>query len=155
MSLPRAERQVDVVNCMVSAILYSLKLLPEENTMTVPQDFTAVFALVSPEASALASQLRSTIQAALPEADENVSGGAKVQVVLYSIGGPNRVICGLQHSGPKCFLYLHRIQAEDVPEYPLQGKGKHAKRLNFTHDNPPDGQVITRLLKLSAARLED
>lgn len=72
---------------------------------------------------------------------------------LYSIGGPTRVVCGIQPGADRCLFFLHRVTQEDVPELRLAGRGKHARQLTFATRKAVPDEVIRRLVRLSAARL--
>ena len=55
----------------------------------------------------VATRFRAIVKAALPSADEAVSGGAKMGMALYSIGGANNVICGIQPTETMCKVFFH------------------------------------------------
>ncbi len=119
-----------------------------------PGTFDDVIAGAAPVVGDTARHLRALVTAALPDAAEGIYGGASVRIALYSHGGPNHVVCGIQPSGPRCLFYLHRINPEDAPELNFAGKGKHARHLEFTAPTDIPGEAITRLVLLSAERLE-
>lgn len=121
--------------------------------MKEPRSFETVFKTADDKVAAIAHALRKAVNSAVRGLDENVIGGAKVQLVLYSHGGPNRVVCGIQPSGAKCLFYLHHIAPDDVPEYELTGKGKHAKQIAFTSEDQADAKVIKRVVQLAHSRL--
>jgi len=77
--------------------------------------------------------LRKIGKSIFPEADENIAGGAKVKLALYSINSPNQVVYGIQQGAKDtCMLYVHHIDALDHPRLKFSGSGKHAKRIKFT-----------------------
>ena len=115
--------------------------------------FAAVFEDSDSEIAAAAQRLREIILDTGLALDQNVSGGSKVRLVLYSSGGPDRVVCGLQPAAGRCMLYVHRIEAADVPEYKLAGKGKHAKRIDFENCDAIEPGVVERLVRLSMERM--
>lgn len=115
--------------------------------------FDTVIESVDATVADIARALRKIIQSAVKGVEENAMGGAKVQLVLYSHGGPGRVICGIGPSGAKCLFYLHRIEQSDIPEYKLTGKGKHAKQIAFAAVDQVDAKVIKRVVKLACDRL--
>ena len=115
--------------------------------------FDGVFDRAEPAIAETARRLRGIIQAAIPDLEETISGGSKVQLVLYSHGGANRVVCGMQPAAAACMFYLHRIQPEDVPEYKLEGQGKHAKHIKLKTPEAIDEAAIERAIRLSWERL--
>jgi hypothetical protein len=68
----------------------------------------------------------------LEDIDENIIGGAKVKLALYSRGGKNNVLCGIQEgSEESCMFFVHHIDELDHKRLKFSGKGKHAKRIKF------------------------
>ena len=86
----------------------------------------------SKEVLPIAIKLRSIVQSKFPDANEGFYGGAKVKLVLYSQGGPNNVLCGIQEGKDhSCFLYVHHLDNINHERLKFSGKGKHAKRVKF------------------------
>ncbi|MEL7833292.1 hypothetical protein [Fodinibius sp. Rm-B-1B1-1] len=56
-------------------------------------------------------RLQKIIRDILPEVDENVSGGKKMVMALYSFDNPNIVICGIQPTETMCKLFFHGWEA--------------------------------------------
>ena len=100
-----------------------------------------------------ARELRRVALKEIPDVQETVVGGAKVQNVLYYSGDSSRIVCGIQPSGERCLFYLHRVTPEDVPEYRLGGKGKHARHIAFRGPDEVKNQVIKRVIAVSVERL--
>jgi len=89
----------------------------------------------SKEVLPTAQKLRSIVQSKFPDADEGYYGGAKVKLVLYSQGGSNNVLCGIQEGKDhSCFLYVHHLDKIEHERLEFSGKGKNAKRVRF--DSP-------------------
>lgn len=85
----------------------------------------------SPQAAQTARRLREVVREVLPGYDENIYGGAKTSIALYSHGGPNRVLCGIQSSGDDCLFYIHHAFHLSHPEIQFDGKGKHARHIRY------------------------
>jgi len=81
-------------------------------------------------------KLRELIFAFFSNIEESIAGGAKVKLALYSRGGKNQVICGIQEgSGDTCMLYVHHLDSISHERLKFSGKGKQAKRIQFTDEN--------------------
>ena len=85
---------------------------------------------------------------------EGIYGQPPVMLALYSMGGPNTVVCGIQPRDGSCLFYLHRIEQDDVPDLSLAGVGRHARHLEFASPKSVPDKVLAGLLKLSVKRLE-
>ncbi len=116
--------------------------------------FADVFESAEAAVAEAAWRLREVVLATAPDLDENVSGGSKVRLVLYSLDGPSRVVCGIQPAAGRCMFYVHRIEPDDVPEHTLAGKGKHAKRIDFATADTVDASVVERLVRVSIERMD-
>lgn len=75
----------------------------------------------------VALKLRSTVQAALPDAEEAIGGGGKIGMALYSIGGPHNVVCGIQPTASACKLFFHGWKGLAESGFVLEGSGKYAR----------------------------
>jgi hypothetical protein len=117
------------------------------------RSFTDLVAGHEPVVAATARRLRELIKRLEPEAIENVYGGAKIGIALYSIGTPDRVLCGIQPARGQCLLYVHHVTEADAPELLLQGTGKNNRHLKFTAPPEIDAEAIGALLKLARTRL--
>ncbi|WP_378184146.1 hypothetical protein [Aquimarina sp. SS2-1] len=97
-------------------------------------DFNQIFK--SSKAREMGIQLKKIIESHLDGIEENILGGAKVKLVLYTRNGKNNVLCGIQEgSNESCMLYVHHIKEIDHERLKFSGKGKHAKRIKFTDSN--------------------
>lgn len=94
-----------------------------------------------------AKALREVIISELPELNENIYGGKKVQNALYSKHDPNRVVCGMQTNNNYCMLYLHKTNDVDTGNLKLEGKGKHAKHVKYTNPDEINKPLIKKILK--------
>lgn len=85
--------------------------------------------------------LRKIIRSKLPEADEHVSGGQKIGMLLYSIEGANNVVCGVQPTEDHCKLFFHGWKEIQKRGFKLEGSGKNARHVKFrvpSDVNPDD-----------------
>tara|TARA_B100001063_G_C16776602_1_gene566017 strand:- start:6133 stop:6555 length:423 start_codon:yes stop_codon:yes gene_type:complete len=92
--------------------------------------FTQIFK--SDKAKEMAVRLKEIIIDQFEDIEENILGGAKVKLVLFTRGGSNNVLCGIQEgSSNSCMLYVHHLAQINHPRLKFSGKGKHAKRIKF------------------------
>ena len=117
------------------------------------RSFTDLVAGQEPVIAATAKRLRELITRLEPDAIEHVYGGAKIGIALYSIGAPNKVLCGIQPARGQCLLYVHHVTEADAPELRLQGAGKNNRHLKFTAPPEIDAKAIGALLKLARTRI--
>ncbi len=117
------------------------------------ETFEEVFENVDCVIADTARKLRNIALKQVPDVEEAVVGGAKVQNVLYYSGDSTRIVCGIQPSSGRCLFYLHRVTAEDVPEYHLGGKGKHSNHIAFGSPDEVKNAVIKRVIGVSVERL--
>lgn len=88
----------------------------------------------SSKAREIGIQLKRIVESYFDNIEANISGGAKVKLVLYSRNGKNNVLCGIQEgSNDSCMLYVHHISEIQHDRLKFSGKGKHAKRIKFHH----------------------
>ncbi|AWX46135.1 hypothetical protein HME9304_03167 [Flagellimonas maritima] len=93
--------------------------------------FTQIFEADS-KALQMGLVLRKLVFSSFSNIDESIAGGAKVKLALYSRGGKNNVLCGIQKgAGDSCMLYVHHIDKIDHDRLKFSGSGKHAKRIKF------------------------
>ncbi|GMN06334.1 hypothetical protein MTsPCn5_17230 [Croceitalea sp. MTPC5] len=93
------------------------------------------FTLFTPDSEALKIGLilRDLLFSSFSDIEETISGGAKVKLALYSRGGKNNVLCGIQQSKDgSCMLYVHHIDSISHERLKFSGSGKHAKRIKFS-----------------------
>ena len=100
-----------------------------------------------------ALELRHIVRAALPEADEGIYGGPKIGMAIYSIAGPNNVICGIQPTGDNCKLCFHGWEALVADGYKLEGSGKNARHVKIRSLRDIDAAEITRMLAVARAAI--
>lgn len=96
-----------------------------------------------------ALELRRIIRVAIPDADEGIYGGPKIGMALYSIAGPNNVICGIQPTGTNCKLFFHGWEALVANGYKLEGSGKHARHVKLCSPSDIDAAEVTRMLAVA------
>jgi len=86
----------------------------------------------SPKSKEIGIKLKNIVESYFDDIEENVVGGSKVKLVLYSRNGKNNVLCGIQEgSNDSCMLYVHHIDKLEHKRLKFSGKGKHAKRIKF------------------------
>lgn len=86
----------------------------------------------SAKALAMGLELKRIIESHLDNLEATIAGGAKVKLLLYSRGGKNNVLCGIQEgSGESCMLYVHHVAQIEHERLKFSGKGRHAKRIKF------------------------
>ncbi|MEM9362568.1 MAG: hypothetical protein AAGA43_08035 [Bacteroidota bacterium] len=98
------------------------------------EDFKNMF---EPNSKALGMGLvlRDIVKQSFQNIQESISGGAKVKLALYSRGGKENVLCGIQKgAGDSCMLYVHHIESITHDRLKFSGKGKHAKRIKFANE---------------------
>lgn len=103
--------------------------------------------------AATARRLRELVVRFEPEAVENVYGGAKVGIALYSIGAPHKVLCGIQPGRGQCLLYVHYVTEVDAPHLRLEGTGKNNRHLKFSAPPDVDTKAVGALLQLARSRI--
>lgn len=96
-----------------------------------PEDFAGLLKPLPKNICAVAIRLRADVLKHLPDADEAVSGGSKMGMVLYSINGPTNVICGFQPTASTCKLFFHGWQKLKDAGYTLEGSGKYARHIKI------------------------
>jgi hypothetical protein len=112
--------------------------------------------LLAPHARAvrdLATRLRALIRDSLPDAEEDVRGSARTGMALYSIGGSNRVVCGIQPSPEGCLLSVHYVDADDSSGLALRDEGLHTVHIKFRSINRDEEAALSALVRLARERL--
>ncbi|WP_299211547.1 hypothetical protein [uncultured Aquimarina sp.] len=95
------------------------------------EDFNQMFK--SSKAKEMGIKLKEIIELYMDNIEENILGGAKVKLALYTRNGKNNVLCGIQEgSNESCMLYVHHIEEINHERLTFSGKGKHAKRIKFS-----------------------
>jgi hypothetical protein len=80
---------------------------------------------------AIADRLHALVREVLPDASELIYGSEKVGIALYSIGGPSKVICGIQFQEDGCLLYIHNAVGLTHPDLILEGRGGDTRHVKF------------------------
>ena len=101
----------------------------------------------------VATRLRALIRDSLPDAEEHVRGSAQVGMAFYSIGGSNRVICGIQPSAGGCLLSVHYVDADDSSGLALEDEGSHIVHIKFRSINRDEEAALSALVRLARERL--
>ena len=97
-------------------------------------------------------KLKGIIESQLDNIEENIVGGAKVKLALYSRNGSSNVLCGIQEGKDEsCMLYVHHIDSIDHDRLAFSGSGKHAKRIRFNSIN----EIIEDDIKWILAKVEE
>lgn len=101
---------------------------------------------------AMGMKLREIILSYFSNIEESVIGGAKVKLALYTRGGKNNVLCGIQKGKEdSCMLYVHHVESIEHERLKFSGSGKHAKRIRFTNSNEIiDGDINWLLSQVGA-----
>lgn len=123
-----------------------MALYPE----TGPTTFDALVAPLPDDVRAAATRLRAIVRRTVPDADEAVSGGAKIAMALYSRGGPANVICGIQPTASGCKLFFHGWEQLAKAGHKLQGSGKHARHVRIASPSDIDDERIAEMVRMAA-----
>lgn len=78
---------------------------------------------------------------------EQIFGGTKSKVALYSKGKPDNVLFGIQLTDKFCVLYLHYTEDADTMSLKVEGDGKHAKHVKLTEITPELEAEIKQVMK--------
>jgi len=78
---------------------------------------------------------------------EQIFGGSKSKVALYSKGKPDNVLFGIQLTEKYCVLYLHYTDEADTMSLKIEGDGKHAKHVKLTEISPELETEIKQVMK--------
>lgn len=86
-----------------------------------------------PKIQAVAHEVRKLILKTDKRIEENIYGGEKVKMSLYSIGDTNSVLYGIGFAKDHVKLFIHHTDkpGADVAGLKLEGKGKHAKTVKL------------------------
>lgn len=114
-----------------------------------PTTFSEMLAPIPEPTRKIATQLRTIIKAALPQADEAFYGGAKMGMVLYSIDGPNNVICGIQPTDKMCKLFFHGWKHLVESGYRMEGSGKNARHIKIRSSQELKAEEIARMINIA------
>ena len=97
----------------------------------MPRTFDDMISSHPKKTQAMALKLRNLVQNSLVDTEEQIVGGAKVGLALYTDSETNKVLCGVQPTDGACLLYVHHIKNFKHPRMKLEGRGKHAKHIRF------------------------
>jgi hypothetical protein len=78
---------------------------------------------------------------------EQIYGGTKSKVALYSKGKADNVLFGIQLTDRYCVLYLHYTEDADTMSLKIEGDGKHAKHVKLTDISPELETEIKQVMK--------
>jgi hypothetical protein len=127
-------------------------IAPPKEAAKRPRTFEDVIGdLVGPSRE-IARQLRQLIFDLIPGVSETAYGGSKVQLLLYSIDGPTKPICGLQPNGTGCLLYLHHVTPDDQQTLLIQGQGKHSQHVRVEDMTNSTVRDVRRLVTIARKR---
>lgn len=75
-------------------------------------------------------------------------------MALYSVNGPDNVICGIQPTQNMCKLFFHGWEQLEEAGYRLEGSGKHARHIKVrsSQELEPDG--LADMIEIAAQHLE-
>ncbi|WP_435625347.1 hypothetical protein [Flagellimonas sp.] len=97
-------------------------------------------------------KLRQLVLSSFSNLEESVIGGAKVKLALYSRGGKNNVLCGIQKgTDDTCMLYVHHVDSISHDRLKFSGSGKHAKRIKFVDI----GEILPEDIKWLLSKVQD
>lgn len=119
-----------------------------------PTSFGGLLGPLPKDVREVATRLRAIVKATIPEADKAVSGGAKMGMVLYSINGPNNVICGIQPTEDMCKLFFHGWEQLKKAGYRLEGSGKHARHIKIRSSQKLEPETVADMIKIARQGFE-
>lgn len=95
--------------------------------------FTDILTNQPPEIQAVATEVRKLILKTDKRIEENIYGGEKVKMSLYSIGDTHSVLYGIGCAKDHVKLFIHHTDKPGavVAGLKLEGKGKHAKTVKL------------------------
>ena len=70
-------------------------------------------------------------------------------MVLYSINGPNNVICGIQPTDKMCKLFFHGWKQLVESGYRLEGSGKSARHIKLRSPQELDSKEVARMIQIA------
>ncbi len=114
-----------------------------------PASFDGILDPLPDSIRSVALELRRIIQATLPDADEGIYGGSRIGMALYSIAGPDDVVCGIQPTAGACKLFLHGWKSLVEHGYRLEGSGKHVRHIKFRTLQDIDSANVARMITIA------
>ena len=112
-------------------------------------DFPDILGSVPDAIREVALALRQQVLLTLPDASEAIGGGDRIRMALYSIGGPNNVVCGIQPTANACKLFLHGWQALVQAGFRLEGSGKHARHIKLREVSELERLEVARMISIA------
>lgn len=113
-----------------------------------PATFKELIQPLPDEIKKIALRLQKSIMDILPDIDENISGGKKMGMALYSFGNPNNVICGLQPTKTMCKFYFHAWKELKKQGFKLEGSGKNARHVKLRKESEFQPEIIEEMLMI-------
>ena len=113
---------------------------------TPPTTFDEMLSPYSEEIGQIARELREIVQTHFTDLDENIYGGKKVANALYSKGGPNNVLYGIQCGDKACKLFIHFFENVSGMGYKIEGAGKNARHIKFSQSQDIDLSLLIPIL---------
>lgn len=113
-----------------------------------PENIVELFGPFPPEIKELGEEIRKEILDALPKAEENVYGGKKVGNVLYSVGGKNHVVCGMQPQEKFIRVFFHNWEKLKDAGYQVEGSGKNARHVKIESLSDLDNLELKKMINL-------
>lgn len=111
-----------------------------------PTTFEELIKPLPEEIKNITSRLQEIIMDTLPGVDENISGGNKMGMALYSFGNPNNVICGIQPTETMCKLFFHGWKELKKRGFKLEGSGKNARHVKLRTESEFQSEIIVEML---------
>lgn len=75
-------------------------------------------------------------------------------LVLYSIDGPNNVVCGIQPTENMCKLFFHRWEHLKKAGYRLEGSGRHARHIKIRSTEELEPDAAADMIEIAARHLD-
>lgn len=114
----------------------------------IPSTFSELLEPYPPMVQEIAHWLRDLLLLEFPQVAEQISGGQKLGVALYSVGSPDRVALGIQPGSSFVKFFLHDPTALPASRFKLEGAGKHSRHIKLR--SIPIDEERAELLRLAA-----
>lgn len=111
-----------------------------------PTTFKELIEPLPEEIQIISWRLQKIIVEILPEVAENVSGGKKMAMALYSFDNPNNVICGIQPTETMCKLFFHGWEELKKKGFEIEGSGKNARHIKLRTESDLHPEIIEKML---------
>ena len=73
-----------------------------------------------------------------------------MRMALYSIDGPNNVVCGFQPTQDMCKLFFHGWKQLKEAGYRLEGSGKHARHIKIRSIQEVQPEEIADMIRIAS-----